>query len=119
MPALIEFYEQNQDLKDSFEFISVHNKYPGAKDFETLDKSKADRGIVEKRWNGKDMTWPLMIDGDGTTAREWGVFGYPTMAIVDPEGKLHSFGHHHLKAFAEIIEKVRTEKAAEQAKAEK
>lgn len=111
MPALIEFYENNKDLKDSFEFISVHNKHALATDFDVLDKSLADRKIVEERWNGKNMTWPLMIDGNAVTAREWGIFGYPTMAIIDPEGKLHSFGHHHLKAFAEIMADVRAKKA--------
>jgi lysyl-tRNA synthetase class I len=40
------------------------------------------------------------------------------MAIIDPEGKLHSFGHHHLKAFAAIMDKVKAEKAAEKAKSE-
>ena len=111
MPKLIEFYEKNQDLKDSFEFISIHNKSDLAKDFETLDKTMLDRKIVETKWGGKTMTWPMMIDGDAKTARTWGISGYPTMAIVDPEGKLHSWGHHHVEAFAKVIEDVRAKKA--------
>ena len=110
MPALIEFYEKNQDLKDTFEFISVHNESNLAKDFATLHQTMVERDISSKRWGGKLMTWPMMIDGDAKTAKAWGIFAYPTMAIIDPEGNLHSWGHHHIKAFAEIIDGVRKDR---------
>lgn len=122
IPKLIEIYEANADLKDSFEFISIHNQHAYAPDLETMDKNIAERKLVEEKWGGKNISWPMMIDGEGKSVRDWGISGFPTMAIVDPEGNFHSWGHHHYPEFAKILAEVRAKKngggAADEKKAD-
>lgn len=56
----------------------------------SLDDSKAD---LERVIREKDIPWPQHFDGKGWENRfamEYGVFGLPTMWLVDRRGNLHT-----------------------------
>jgi len=107
MPKIMTVYEKNQDIKEQFEIISIHNKSAWATDLTVLDQSINDRRIVETRWDNKKIAWPMMIDGKGETMREWGITTFPSMAIIDPEGNLYAYGENQLGNFEEILASLR------------
>ena len=44
--------------------------------------------IVEKVWAGKQLPFPVLIDGEGKTSSIYGIHSWPTVLLIDPEGHL-------------------------------
>ena len=44
--------------------------------------------IVEKVWAGKQLPFPVLIDGEGKTSGVYGIQSWPTVLLIDPEGHL-------------------------------
>jgi thioredoxin-related protein len=109
LPKLIDLYEKYEDLKDKFEIVAFHDDR--AKSFEELDKILNEKKIVEQRWKGKPLPFPILLDSAGTTVKEYGIRAFPTILLIDPEGKLVKFGHHEVPGFLE--EKLKELKPAE------
>lgn len=84
MPQLIDLYEEFEDRRDEFEIFAFHN--PGRPTFEALDPDLAS--CKEKYWKGRDLPFPILLDSTGDTVRELGIRSYPTVLLIDPEGKL-------------------------------
>ena len=42
----------------------------------------------ERYWDGRDLPFPILFDETGSTIRRLGITGYPTILLIDPEGKL-------------------------------
>lgn len=88
MPGLIDFYEQHGD-DERFEILAFHDD--SAKDFEQLDKNTAS--AKELYWDGRDLPFPVLLDASGETIKQFGIQAFPTMILVDPEGKLVGMTH--------------------------
>ncbi len=85
LPAMIDFYEENKGARDRFEIIAFHDA--SAKTFEELDAKLAP--IIEEEWKGRTLPFPVLLDSTGETIRKFGVRAFPTVLLVDPEGRLH------------------------------
>lgn len=77
-------YEEFEDRRDAFEIIAFHNS--GRPTFEALDPDLAS--CKTKHWKGRDLPFPILLDSTGDTTRELGVRSYPTVLLINPEGKL-------------------------------
>ncbi|MFC2120821.1 redoxin domain-containing protein [Bacteroidota bacterium] len=73
-PHLITIYEDWKDKKN-FEIVSISVDKP--KDYDRWKQAIIDDGA----------TWTQVLDSTKTYPLEYGVTGYPTMFLVDPEGK--------------------------------
>jgi len=63
----------------------------------------------ERYWKGRDLPFPILFDDSGTTIRELGIAAYPTLLLIDPEGKLRRHG----SAYALRKELMRTDPAVQ------
>ena len=101
MPGLIDFYEQHQD-DERFEIIAFHDA--SAKTFEELDEKTAK--AQEKLWGGRELPFPVLLDESGSTIEQFGIRAFPTMILVDPEGKLvgQTHGVDELKRRVGIVD---------------
>ena len=73
-PHLITIYEDWKDKKN-FEIVSISVDKP--KDYERWKQAIIDDGA----------TWTQVLDSTKTYPLEYGVTGYPTMFLIDPDGK--------------------------------
>ena len=59
--------------------------------------------VVRKEvWEGKDLPYPVLIDGEATTAGDYGIQSWPTTFLIDPEG--HLVKHGSLETLAKKLE---------------
>lgn len=84
MPRLTAFYEEHKDQSDQFTVLAFHE--PSVKSLDDLDKKLAP--IVKSHWKGKALPFPIVLDSTGKTVRSYGVRGYPTLVLIDPDGKV-------------------------------
>jgi hypothetical protein len=97
LPHWIDFYEEHKD--DRFELIAFHDE--SAKSLEMLDAELAERNIIEERWGGRDLPFPVLLDHTGATMKQWEIRGFPTAFAVDPNGVL--LGEMSLTEFAKLL----------------
>jgi thiol-disulfide isomerase/thioredoxin len=69
MPKLIEFYERHSTMRDRFEIIAVHS--PDGKSLQAIQS--AYKGLINRRWAGKTLPFPLVFDSTGNTQTARGV----------------------------------------------
>jgi hypothetical protein len=82
LPGLIDFYEEHGG-DPRFEILAFHDN--SVDSLEELEKNL--KSVKEKRWEGRDLPFPVLFDGTDTTLDEWGIHSFPTMALIDPEGR--------------------------------
>jgi thiol-disulfide isomerase/thioredoxin len=86
LPKLMKFYEKHQAHRDRFEIISICIDVDGElKSIADLDKKL--RPIIEHVW-GKPLPFPVLLDPTFTTWERYGLPGFPTVILIDPEGNL-------------------------------
>jgi len=56
------------------------------KDLEALDEKL--KPIIQGRWGGKPLPFPVLMDSTGETVMAYGICGWPTSFLIDPEGKI-------------------------------
>ena len=83
MPELIAFYEDHAAHRDKFEILAIHDD--AVKSFRDLDQKLVR--IKKEKWQGKDLPFPILLDGNKKTHALYGVDGWPTALLIDPEGK--------------------------------
>ena len=81
MMALHDKYEA---LRDRFQVLAFHDAT--VKDFAELDQKLAP--VIEKRWGGKALPFPILLDPTRATIRAFGISAYPTNMLIDPEGRV-------------------------------
>ena len=87
MPKLARFYEQNREHLDTFEIVAIHeNGVAGQITVEELKEKMT--GLEKDKWSGTPLPFPVLLDRTGETIKSWGTVGYPTTAIIDPNGFL-------------------------------
>ena len=84
MPKLMKMYDEFKELRDKFEILAFHDTK--AKTFEEYDEKM--KPVIEKRWKGKELPFPVLLDSTGKTIRNFGISAYPTLVLIDPEGKI-------------------------------
>jgi thiol-disulfide isomerase/thioredoxin len=86
LPKLARFYEQHQQNRDRFEIVAIHeNGVAGKITVEELKKKLAS--LEAQKW-GKALPFPVVLDRTGDVIRTWGISGYPTTALISPDGVL-------------------------------
>jgi hypothetical protein len=85
LPKLKAFYEANSHLRDKFEILALHESR-SLKTFAELDPKVAK--LEQETWRGK-LPFPVLIDAPGeSTTNRYGIQGYPTLILIDPEGRI-------------------------------
>jgi hypothetical protein len=80
----MKFYAERAADRDLFEIVAVHES--DLKSFGDLDLHL--KSLSEKVWKGKTIPFPVWLDPTGATNDRWSIRGFPTVHLVDPEGKL-------------------------------
>jgi thiol-disulfide isomerase/thioredoxin len=87
LPRLMEFYEAHQAQRDQFEILSICIDTDGeSKNLAEFDK-RLDP-IVKYVWDGKTILFPILFDPSYETFETFGLPGFPTEILVDPDGKM-------------------------------
>jgi AhpC/TSA family protein len=97
LPSLVRFFDAHQDRKDDFAILAFHDE--SAPSFEELDQKLAP--IIENRWKGRPLPFPILLDSSGETIETWGIHSFPTTVLIDPEGKI--VGESEPDALEEIL----------------
>ena len=84
LPGLVHLQEKFAAKQDRFAILAFHDD--SVADFAELDPelAKLEKGI----WKGKKLPFPILLDASGETTTTWGITGFPTTILIDPEGKL-------------------------------
>lgn len=92
LPELTKFYEDHAADRDRFEILAicVCEARKGIHTIEAYDALAAP--VVKEMWAGKDLPYPVLVDGEEKTAGVFGIMGLPTTLLVDPEGHLVHLG---------------------------
>ena len=80
----MKLYEKYESVRDRFEVLAFHDDK--AKTFEELDEKLA--AVSEKRWEGRTLPFPILLDATGLTVDAFGIRGFPTNVLIDPEGRV-------------------------------
>jgi hypothetical protein len=44
--------------------------------------------LQRAKWHGRPVPFTILLDRTGETIKTWGISGYPTVALIDPDGRL-------------------------------
>ena len=81
----MKFWDAHADQRDRFTIVAIHDK--SVKDWKELDEKLREKGIIQ-RWEGKTLPFPVLLDPTGETTKAYGIQFFPTVILIDPEGKL-------------------------------
>ncbi len=84
LPAWMDFYDYHAVDRDKFEVVTVHER--NVTDFAALDAKL--KPIIARVWRGRSLPFPILLDTTGAMAKDYGVHGYPTAVLIDPEGRV-------------------------------
>lgn len=91
LPELTKFYEEHAEDRDRFEILAICNtEKEKAHTIEAFDYLVAP--LVEEVWAGKQLQFPVLVDGEGKTSSVYGIQGWPTVLLIDPKGHLVKHG---------------------------
>jgi peroxiredoxin len=79
----MEFHEQNPQLRDRYEIVTFHGA--GAKTFSELAPHLEK---LEKEVWKRSFPFPILLDSTEQTTKQWGIMAYPTVVLIDPEGRV-------------------------------
>ena len=95
MPKLVELYKEFS--KEGLVIIAIHDDSLGS----TEELCKKLREISSKRWGGKGIPFPIVLDGGGetkiqgmdarvhgATTAAYGITMWPTKLLINSNGKL-------------------------------
>jgi hypothetical protein len=92
MPYLMSIYDEFHGK--GLQVIAVHDNT--VETIQELDRKLED--IRKQDWNGRDLPFPVAIDGGpvgdpgsnsrGTTTADYGVTSFPTTLVIGRDGKL-------------------------------
>jgi hypothetical protein len=97
LPELIAFYEDHAEHRDKFEVLAVHDQ--AAKSLADLDQKLVR--VKKQNWQGKDLPFPILLDGQNRTHKRYGINSWPTTLLIDPDGKL--VGHADVSSLEEKL----------------
>jgi hypothetical protein len=80
----MKLYEKFEEKRDRFEILAFHDTK--AKTLEEMDQKLAR--VIRERWGGKEFPFPILMDATGQTIKRYGIHKYPTLMLIDPEGRV-------------------------------
>jgi hypothetical protein len=83
----MEFHEQHPELRDRYEIITFHGQ--GAKTYKELAPHLAK---LEKDVWKRAFPFPILFDETEQALKDWGIVAYPTLVLIDPEGRVVAGG---------------------------
>ena len=87
LPELTKFYEEHAADRERFEILAICNTgQEKATTLEAFDLLAAP--FVKNIWEGKPLPFPVLIDGEGKTSGVYGIQSWPTVLLIDPDGRL-------------------------------
>jgi thiol-disulfide isomerase/thioredoxin len=97
LPSLTKFYEEHAADRKRFEILAICNtEEEKALTVEAFEPLAAP--IVKEVWDGKQLPFPVLIDGEAKTAAVYGIQRWPTTLLIDPEGHLVKNGDEAMLA---------------------
>jgi thiol-disulfide isomerase/thioredoxin len=84
LPGWMEFVDDHAADSDKFVVLAVHD--PQATDFAMLDEKLEP--IIRRTWHGRSLPFPILLDTSGRMAKDYGIDGWPTAILLDPEGRV-------------------------------
>ncbi len=100
LPGWMDFIDDHAADRDKFAIVTVHER--NVTDFADLDKKL--KPIVARTWRGRPFPFPILLDTSGSMARDYGVHGYPTAVLIDPEGRVVDFGRKPTELGSQVCE---------------
>lgn len=97
----MSLYEHHEDQRDEFEILAFHDE--SAKDFAELDVKL--KPITDRIWKGKHLPFPILLDSTGETVKLYGIEGFPTLVLIDPEGRIVGQGGEEM--LEEVLNRAR------------
>jgi thiol-disulfide isomerase/thioredoxin len=88
LPGWFAFADDHAPDKDKFVILTVHERE--INDFATLDEKL--KPIIRRTWHGRAFPFPILLDTSGAMIKDYGVHGFPTAVLIDPEGRVVDFG---------------------------
>lgn len=89
IPNLVKFEERHPAWRDRLQIVAFHNK--DAKSAADLQDQLAKQGGLE--WDPLTLAFPIVIDiPEPSTIEEWGPGVFPSVALLDGEGRLRTTG---------------------------
>ena len=80
----MKLHDEFRDVQEKFQILAFHD--PRAKDFAYLD-TKLEK-LQRRVWKARPLPFPILLDSTGKTIRTFGVAAFPTMVLIDPDGKV-------------------------------
>ena len=84
LPRLSRLYRRYEKKRERFEVIAFHDTT--VQTFDELDPLLEK--IAEDLWNGEPLPFPILLDSTGETIKRYGITSYPTLVLIDPEGRI-------------------------------
>lgn len=89
----MELYDRHAGDRDRFEILAFHDAT--VKSFEELDE-KLEKTVAGP-WKGRSLPFPILLDSTGTTVKQLGITAFPTLVLLDPEGRVVKGGEQVLE----------------------
>ena len=87
MPELSRLYVTNRSQRDKFEILAFCLDVEGElKNMADLDRVLEP--VIRDVWGGKPLPFPVLLDNTFRTAESFGIEGYNTKLLIDPDGNL-------------------------------
>lgn len=80
----MKLWDEYEDQRDHFTILAFHDA--SAKTLEELDEKLAP--TVRDAWDGRELPFPILMDATGETIKTYEITAFPTVILIDPEGKL-------------------------------
>jgi thiol-disulfide isomerase/thioredoxin len=84
LPGWMGFADDHAADRDKFVILTIHD--PQATDFTMLDLKLGP--IIRRQWRGRSLPFPILLDTTGETVKDYGVVRWPTVVLIDPEGRV-------------------------------
>ena len=84
--------------RDKFAIITFHRSNADDQSFAAIDPNI--KALEEGRWK-KKFPFPILVEQGDNTLRAWGIRGFPTAALINPQGKLVAMDHGGIEALLE------------------
>jgi thiol-disulfide isomerase/thioredoxin len=84
LPEWVDFFDDHAADRDKFVILAIHDAQ--ATDFTMLDEKL--KPIVRRIWRGRPLPLPILLDPTGKTGEALGVIHYPTVVVLDPDGRV-------------------------------
>jgi predicted transcriptional regulator len=105
----MKFHDTHKEFHDRYAVLTVHD--PQAKTLADLDGHL--KRLQEQKWK-REFPFPVILDTTGKTLKAWGIRGFPTIAVIDPEGAVVYKDHGGAEEF--LLEQLKNEKQTKERK---